>query len=150
MVDLVDLISAISANLLTKYPTVNCQWSYNKMEKIRTHKNQILKFTVCRRCQLSSEFTATDLQTSRGLQMSSRRACKELHGFAAAIWWTGHNLAVCFVLSAKFGEWGYGVGLFFRAWDQPLAFNERNSWCVSIPRFWRISCFLELIFILFK
>ncbi|CAI9619923.1 unnamed protein product, partial [Staurois parvus] len=48
----------------------------------RPHKmtEYMLKCTVCRRCQLSADLNAKDLQASCGLQISKTTVLRELHG----------------------------------------------------------------------
>lgn len=63
---------------------------------------RMLIHIVHRRHQLSAELIATDLQTSRGLQISSRAARRELHEWVS----TAEQLRQRFTLQSSVGYSG--------------------------------------------
>ena len=60
--------------------TTATQPQSGRQRKMTERGQRVLRRIVRRGCQLSAESIATDLQTSCGLQISSRTVLRELHG----------------------------------------------------------------------
>ncbi|CAI9597258.1 unnamed protein product [Staurois parvus] len=80
---LLNIPQSTVSGIITKWKplgTTATQPPSGRPRKMTEGGQRMLKRTVCRSRQLSSESIAKDLQTSCGLQISTTTVCRELHG----------------------------------------------------------------------
>jgi len=83
MSSLLNIPQSAVSGIITKWKrlgTTATQPQSGRPRKMTERGQRMLRRTVRRGRQLSAESIATDLQTSCGLQISSRTVCRELHG----------------------------------------------------------------------
>ncbi|CAI9553068.1 unnamed protein product, partial [Staurois parvus] len=77
---LLNIPRSIVSGMITKWKQLGTTATRPRSEQ--GQQMQKKKRTVCRSRQLSAESIAKDLQTSCGLQISTKRVCRELHGMS--------------------------------------------------------------------
>ncbi|CAI9558862.1 unnamed protein product [Staurois parvus] len=80
---LLNIPQSTVSGIITKFlqlGTTATQPPSGRPRKMTERGQHMLKHTVHRRCQLSAESIAKDLQTSCGLQISTTTVCRDLHG----------------------------------------------------------------------
>ena len=125
---LLNIPQSTVSGILTKWKrlgmTATQPWS-GMPHKMTEQGQRMLRHIVRRGRQLSAESIATDLQTSCGLQISSRTVCRELHG----------------------------MGFHGRAAASKPNINKCNAkrqiqWCKA-HRYWTLECSLEWQIVVF-